>query len=96
MTTSNILSIRFLIRKDKAKDNFAPLYARITVHNRSADISLKRGISIENWNAATSRAKGKSVEDIECCRSCLSCIIRSENILDHQPANKFELQDAFG
>jgi hypothetical protein len=92
MTTSNILSIRFLIRKDKAKDNFAPLYARITVHNRSADISLKRGISIENWNAATSRAKGKSVEDIE----CLSCIIRSENILDHQPASKFELQDAFG
>jgi integrase len=63
MSTSNILSLRFLIRKDKAKDNYVPVYARVTVDNRSADISLKRDVHIDTWNSATKRRNGKSVED---------------------------------
>ena len=38
MSSSSILNLRFVIRKDKVKENFAPLYARISI---GGDIYLR-------------------------------------------------------
>ena len=58
MNTTNILSVRFFIKKYKAKNNKAPLYARITVDGKSVDTSLKREIDLVSWNRTKGQAKG--------------------------------------
>jgi len=58
MNTTNILSVRFFIKQYKAKNFRAPIYARITIEGKSADVSLKRTVEISNWSAETSQAKG--------------------------------------
>lgn len=64
MSSSSILDLRFVIRKDKAKENFAPLYARISITgDKPADISLKRDVDINNWNMKTEKVIGKTPED---------------------------------
>lgn len=57
---ANILSIRFFVKKYKAKENMAPIYARISIDGRSVDISLKRNIDVANWNASRGQARGNS------------------------------------
>jgi site-specific recombinase XerD len=57
MSGSNLLRTRFIIKRDKAKNNIAPVYARISLGGKSADISLRRDIDIEKWDTALGRAK---------------------------------------
>jgi hypothetical protein len=57
MSVSNILRTRFIIKKDKARDNLAPVYARITLGGKSVDISLRRDIDVDKWDAPLGRAK---------------------------------------
>jgi len=59
---ANILSVRFFVKKYKAKENIAPIYARITVSGRSADVSLKRNIDLANWNPSRGQARGSREE----------------------------------
>jgi hypothetical protein len=40
MSVSNILRTRFIIKKDKAKDNLAPVYVRIAYGASSVDLPL--------------------------------------------------------
>ncbi|WP_267292139.1 hypothetical protein [Parachryseolinea silvisoli] len=40
MSVSNILRTRFIIKKDKARDNLAPLYVRIAYGTSSVDLPL--------------------------------------------------------
>jgi hypothetical protein len=47
------------------KDEMAVVYARITVNGRRAEISLKSKVSINNWDEAKGRAKGKREEVIK-------------------------------
>ncbi len=47
---TNILSVRFFVKKYKAKNNLVLIYVRITVDGRSADASLKREIDLESWS----------------------------------------------
>lgn len=62
MISTNTFGISFFLKKDKAKNEKIPIYARITVDKKYCDISLKYEIAIENWNQKKGMAKGKSKE----------------------------------
>jgi|GEM_PF-3292380 len=62
MNTTNLLSVRFFIKHDKVKNGCAPIYVRISVAGKPADVSLKRNIEISNWNAKKGQAQGLSDE----------------------------------
>ena len=62
----NTFSILFYLKREKIrKDHTAPLYARITVNGKRAEISLKRYLPAEHWDAQKgqpSKRKGKEKE----------------------------------
>ena len=63
MKTTNTFGVVFYLRKYKARDGKAPIYARITVDGQRTDIAPKRDIDMDNnWNSAKGMAKGKSEE----------------------------------
>jgi len=59
---TNILSVRFFVKKYKAKNNRVPIYVRITVDGKSADASLKREIDIDSWDVEKGQARGARSE----------------------------------
>lgn len=66
MQTSKTFSIHFWLSMAKKKDNLAPIYARITVDGKCAEISLKRFTSVTYWDARSKRSnlrtsKGKAL-----------------------------------
>jgi len=66
MKSRNTFGIQFVLRLPKnKKDEMAVVYARITVNGRRAEISLKSKVSINNWDEAKGRAKGKRDEIIK-------------------------------
>ncbi|WP_366941081.1 site-specific integrase [uncultured Pedobacter sp.] len=66
MKSKNTFGIQFVLRLPKnKKDEMAVVYARITVNGRRAEISLKSKVSINNWDEAKGRAKGKREEIIK-------------------------------
>src|SRR5690554_792521 len=58
MKTSTTFSILFWLKLSKANNGKAPLYARITVNGKRAEISLKRKIIIECWSSTKNKVKG--------------------------------------
>jgi integrase len=60
---TNILSVRFFVKKYKVKDNRVPIYVRITVDRRSVDVSLKREIDLNSWSAEKGQARGLRPEN---------------------------------
>ncbi len=58
----NTFGIQFVIRKHRIKDDKAPIYARVTVNQERAEISIKKRIHVDNWNNGRGMAKGKSSE----------------------------------
>ncbi|MFD2832487.1 Arm DNA-binding domain-containing protein [Gramella sp. AN32] len=56
MKTSKTFSIHFWLSTAKKKDDSAPIYARITVDGKRAEISLKRSISVTYWDTRSKRA----------------------------------------
>lgn len=62
MKTTNTFGVRFFIKKDKIKNGKAPIYARVTVDGKSADISLKREIDTSSWNPERECVKGSRDE----------------------------------
>lgn len=66
MKSKNTFGIQFVLRLPKnKKDEMAVVYARITVNGRRAEISLKSKVSINNWDEAKGRAKGKREEIVK-------------------------------
>jgi len=56
-------SVLFYIKRSKLlKDGQAPVYLRITIDGKSAEISLKRGINYKLWDITRNKAKGNSSE----------------------------------
>ena len=56
-------SILFFLQKNKATlDGKAPIYARITVNGKRAQISIQRKVLIEKWDSSTGKIKGTSAE----------------------------------
>jgi len=62
MKTSTTFSILIWINASRAKNNEAELYARITVNQKRANISLKRKINIKSWDKTKSKLKGNSLK----------------------------------
>ena len=56
-------SILFFLQKNKATlDGKAPIYARITVNGKRAQISIQRKVLIKKWDSTTGKIKGTSAE----------------------------------
>jgi len=62
MKNSHTFSILFWLKLANAKNGKAPLYARITVNGKRAELSLKRKITISNWDPSKIRLKGLNDE----------------------------------
>lgn len=62
MRSTNTFSILFWADQKNAKNNEALVYARITVNQKRANISLKRRVPIKIWDSKKNRSKGNSAE----------------------------------
>ena len=58
MKTSSTFSVLYWLKQSSAKNGLAPLYARITVNGKRAELSLKRKLSIADWDSKKNRLKG--------------------------------------
>ncbi len=59
MQSRNTFGISFFVKKYKAKNNLAPVYARITVKGKYLDVSLKRKVELSNWDDRSGTTKGR-------------------------------------
>ena len=50
MKNAHTFGILFWLKLANAKNGKAPLYARITVNGKRAELSLKQKITISNWD----------------------------------------------
>lgn len=65
-TVNNTFGVIFYLRKYKAtNDGKAPIYARITVNGSRIDLSVKRNIDPDNWNAKKGMARGSREEIVK-------------------------------
>lgn len=62
MKKVNTFGIQFVIRKHRIKNGEAPIYARITVNTSRCELSIKKKISINNWNNGKGKATGSNPE----------------------------------
>ena len=62
MGTSRTFSILIWLNLAKEKDGFAPIYARITVDGKRAEISLKRQTSVTYWDPKASKTVSRTPE----------------------------------
>ena len=60
MQTSKTFTIHFWLSMAKKKDDLAPIYARITVDGKRAEISLKRFTSVTYWDTRSKRASSRT------------------------------------
>lgn len=60
MQSSNTFSILYWTYTSRAKNNLAPLFARITVNGQKANISLIHKADLCTWDPKRQRAKGNS------------------------------------
>ena len=60
MQTSKTFSIHFWLNTTKKKNGIAPVYARVTVNGKRAEISLKRYQSVTSWDPKTKRARPRT------------------------------------
>lgn len=60
MQTSKTFSIRFWLNTAKKKNGIAPVYVRITVNGKRAEISLKRYQSVSFWDSKTKRPRPRT------------------------------------
>lgn len=62
MKTNQNYSLQFLIRTAKSKNGKAPIYCRIAVNGKRAEISLKKYVDATKWIPAAGMVKGNSEE----------------------------------
>lgn len=62
MDTKHTFRILFWLNKAKNKNNRLPIYARVTVNGRRAEISLARYCNPESWDERAHRMKGRNSE----------------------------------
>jgi integrase len=65
-TTNNTFGVAFYLKKQKTNQaGKSPIYARITVNGKRIEISVKRSIEENNWNATKGMAKGSREETVK-------------------------------
>ena len=62
MQTSRTFSIHLWLNTSKERDGLAPIYARVTVDGKRAEISLQRQTKIKNWDSKSKRTKARTPE----------------------------------
>lgn len=62
MQSQTTFSLSFWINATRAINNYSPVYARITVNGKRANISLKRKVKTSEWNSNKGKAKGTKQE----------------------------------
>ena len=60
MGNSRTFSIHFWLNLAKRKGDLAPIYARITVDGRRAEISLKRQTSVTYWDTKSKKTTSRT------------------------------------
>lgn len=60
MKANQTYSILFWIKKNKIRNGEAPIYCRITVNGKRAELSVERSIEPDKWNSRAGMAKGTS------------------------------------
>lgn len=60
MRTSRTFAIHFWLQLAKLKDEFAPVFARITVDKKRVEISLKRKTEVTFWDPNIKRSSSKT------------------------------------
>jgi integrase len=60
MRTQSTFSVLFWIYSQRAKNNLAVIYSRITINGRKLNISLKRKVDVNLWDPKKQRVSGKS------------------------------------
>ena len=60
MKSKPTFRILFWLNLAKKKEELAPIYARITINGRRAEISLRRQCAPENWDDRAHRIKGRN------------------------------------
>lgn len=62
MRAVNTFGVHFIVRKNKTKNDKAPVYARIAINEKRCEIALKTWVNISDWNGAKGLAKPKTKE----------------------------------
>lgn len=62
MKTNQTFSILFWISKNRTRNGKAPIYARITVDGRRAEISIQRTASVDRWDPNSGHVNGRDEE----------------------------------
>ncbi len=65
MKAQNTLGIKFIIRKNKMKDDKVPVYVSVTINGKRVELSLKQFIVLEDWNPRKEQGKGMNPEIIQ-------------------------------
>ncbi|MEG9327356.1 site-specific integrase [Salinimicrobium catena] len=58
MRTNATFSVLFWVYSQRAKNNEAPLYVRISVNRKKLNISLKRKVEVNRWDSVKQRVRG--------------------------------------
>ena len=62
MNTSRTFTIHFWLNLAKRKEDLAPIYARVTVDGKRAEISLKRRASVTYWDTNSKKTTSRTTE----------------------------------
>nr|WP_299382978.1 site-specific integrase [Allomuricauda sp.] len=62
MRTTQTFSILFWVYAKRAQNNQSNIYVRITVNGKKVNISLKRKVNLDSWNAKAQKVRGKGKE----------------------------------
>jgi len=80
---SNTFSLLFYVKKSKmGSDNTAPIYLRITVNGKRAEVSTKRTVAPDKWNTGKGYVRG-TTEDVKALNAYLDTL-RSKVYEHHQ------------
>jgi len=62
MGTSRTFSIHFWLNLAKKKGDLAPIYARVTIDGKRAEISLQRQASVTYWDTKSKKTTSRTPE----------------------------------
>jgi site-specific recombinase XerD len=65
MRLNYTFNVNAWLKKSQVKDGIAPIYIRITIDGRRAEISTKKRVAIDKWNAESQIVKGNNEESRE-------------------------------
>ncbi|NJX16348.1 Arm DNA-binding domain-containing protein [Tamlana crocina] len=81
MGTSRTFSIHFWLNVAKKKGDLAPIYARVTVDGKRAEISLQRQTSVTYWDTKSKKTTSRTPMLALVCNECVFIFVRLHSSL---------------